>query len=133
MQCTIASSPAHDLALGVCKSSMHLLFEFTNELGVSKCLKDDVSKNLFESCSSNINFLPTTILNECKTTGWFASDFIRTMKMWLWMCRNIDAIIEKHFNVINDDDSKKCNSLMCSAYSLICNMEAPETREEKRK
>ena len=34
------------------------------------------------------------MLNECKTTGWIASDFIRTMKMWLWTHRNVDAIIE---------------------------------------
>ena len=100
------SSPMHNLALGIYKSLMHLLFEFTNKLGVSKYLKDDASKKLFELCSSNIDFLPTTMLNECKTTGWLASDFIRTMKMWLWACRNVDTIIEKHFNVNNDNAGK---------------------------
>ena len=103
----ITSSPMHDLALGIYKSLMHLFFEFTIKLGVSKFLNDDVSKKLFELCNSNIDFLLTTMLNECKTTGWLASDFIRTMKMWLWMCRNVDAIIEKYFNVNIDDDGKK--------------------------
>ena len=66
-------------------------------------------KQLFQLPSANIDFLPTTMLNECKTTDWLASDFIRTMKMWLWMHRNVDAIIENHFNVNNDDDGKKHN------------------------
>ena len=43
----MTSSPMHNLALGIHKSSMHLFFELTNKLGVSKYLKDDVSKKLF--------------------------------------------------------------------------------------
>ena len=73
------------------------------------------------------------MLNEYKTTGWLASDFIRTMKMWLWTHRNVDTIIEKHFNVNNDDDGKNYNGLMCSAYLSMCDVEAPETTEKKRK
>ena len=73
------------------------------------------------------------MLNKCKTTGWLASDFIRTMKMWLWTHRNVDTIVEKHFNVNNDDDGKKCNGLMCSAYLSMYDVEVPETTEEKEK
>ena len=65
----MTSSPMHNLSLGICKSSMHLFFELTNKLVVSKYLKDDASKNLFQSYSANIDFLLTTMLNECKTTG----------------------------------------------------------------
>ena len=52
----VASSPMHDLALGIYKSLMHLFFEFANKLGVSKFLKDNISTNLFELCNSNIDF-----------------------------------------------------------------------------
>ena len=76
----ITSSPMYNLALGIYKSLMDLFFEFSNELGVSNFLKYDVSKKLFELCDSNIDFLPITMLNECKTTGWLTSDFIRTIQ-----------------------------------------------------
>ena len=65
----MTSSPMHNLALGIFKSLIHLFFELTNKLGVSKYLKDDASKKSFQLCSANIDFLPTTMLNECKTTG----------------------------------------------------------------
>ena len=104
------------MALGIYKLLIHLFFEFINKLGFSKFLKDNISKNLFELCNSNIDFLPTTMLNECKTTDSLTSDFIRTMKIWLWMHRNIDIIIEKHFNVNNYNDSK--NVVDTHAYTL---------------
>ena len=53
--------------------------------------------------------------------------------MWLWMHRNVDAIIEKHFNINNDDDGKKCNGQSCSACLSTRNVEVPETTLEKRK
>ena len=52
----ITSSPIHNLALGIYKSLMHLFFEFINKLGVSKFLKDNVLKKLFELCNSKIDF-----------------------------------------------------------------------------
>ena len=73
------------------------------------------------------------MLNEYKTTSWLASDFICTMKIWLWMHRNADTIIEKHFNVNNYNNDKKYNSLICLAYLSICDVHVPEITEKKRK
>ena len=49
------------------------------------------------------------------------------------MYRNVDMIIKKHFNVDNYDSSKKYNSIICSAYLSMCNVEVSEKTMEKRK
>ena len=47
------------------------------------------------------------MLNEYKTTGWIASDFIRTMKTLFQIHRNVDTIIKNDFNVNNYNNNQK--------------------------
>ena len=108
------------------------MFDFSKILDVHKQFKDDISKNLFYLCNSNIDFLPTTILNEDKTTGWLASDFMKVMKIWPYLLRNVDSIIEHKFKISSKVDVKKFTKKMCTAHLNMCNIEVPNDLNNQR-
>ena len=57
------------IVTGIFKSIMQWVFDFGNILGVKKLFKEGIAKNVFHLCNSNVDFLPTTMLKEEKTTG----------------------------------------------------------------
>jgi len=54
---------------GIFKSLIQFYFDFARILDMHKIFLENISKNLFELYNSNIDFLPTKILKDNKTTG----------------------------------------------------------------
>ena len=53
------------------------------------------------------------------------------MKMWLWIFRNCDDIMQERFNQ-HDSDIKKINSKMCTAYLKLHKINVPDNLSDKR-
>ena len=53
------------------------------------------------------------------------------MKMWLWIFRNCDEIMQKRFYQ-DDINVKSHNSKICMAYLKLCNIKIPDKLANKR-
>ena len=70
------------------------------------------------------------MMNEDRTTGRLATDFMKVAKVWLWLFRNHGLIIENKYGDASVDPPKH-NTKMCSACLKSCNEKNPLTLAEK--
>ena len=86
---------------------------------------------MFELCNSDIDFLPSEMMNEDRTTGWLAINLMKVIKVWLWLFRNYGLIIENKHDDVSVDHTKY-NAKMCSACLKLRNENIPLTLSEKK-
>ena len=74
---------------------MPLLFDYSRVLDVHSIVADDVSSCMFDLCDSGIDFLPTEVMKGDKTTGWLGADYDKVNKVWPYVWRNFDSLVNK--------------------------------------
>ena len=80
-----------------------------------KVLLDNVTSNMFESCNPGIDFLPSEMMKEDKITGWLATDYMKVMKVWLWLLRSCGLIIKCKCDNASVEPTNY-TAKICSAY-----------------
>ena len=86
-------------------------------------LLDNVTFNMFESCNSGIDFLPSQMMKEDKTTGCLTTYCMKVIKVWLWLFRDYGLIVEsKHDNTSvepTNQAAKMCSTFLKSHNEII--------------
>ena len=124
------SSPMHLLFLGVTNSAIELLLLLAKEFDIDKVVIESITNNMQQLLVAGIDFGPNVVLKNEKTSGWIASDYLRLAKVMPWVFKDMDYIMKIMF--IKNDNPFTHAAKMCKNYSIIHNLDMPDTLKEKR-
>ena len=87
---------------------------------------------MFDLCDSGIDFLAAEVVKGDKTTDWLGADYDKLNKVWPYIWRNFDSLVnKKHGNVSKDE--MKHTSKMCTVCLKLHNLHVPVNVDDKRK
>ena len=78
-----------------------------------------------------IDLLSKEKLKNDSTSGWIATDYVKFIKMTLWMCRNCDRILEQNLSLVSTTHIKQHNRKVYTVSSNLVNLEVPQNFKDK--
>ena len=99
-------------------------------MDIKKDLSTSTKSTIEALTKSSIDFAPTGTLLSNETTGWIGSNHISACEFIYYILRYMDQCIARKNH--NDLNRKDYNSKMHKNYSLLRNLDAPNTTKGKR-
>ena len=85
--------------------NIHTVFLLAKIFDIDKILIKEMTESIVLFIKSSIDFLPTKITKDDKTTSWIAKDCIKFIRVICWACKDFDKllyyILRSEFNIKN--------------------------------
>ena len=91
----------------------------------------EVKRNMELLVKSDLDFVSSKILEDDKSSSWITTNYVKFVKVMLWIFYNFDKMLENKFSNSNFN-IKNYNSKICMAYLKLHNLEVSKKLDEKR-